>query len=365
MSYDWLPDFVAALIKVSVVVGALMGTVSLMTWVERRGSGIIQLRRGPNRVGPFGLFQPIADGIKFFFKEDVLPPFVHKPTFVAAPGIALCCALIAFAVIPFGGTLTITPESWIGGLVGITETLTVPLVIADIDAGVLLLLAAAGMGVYGIMFAGWASNNKYSQFGGLRAAAQVVSYELALGLGIISVLVLCGTLRPVEIVEAQTGTYYAWNVCKAPIGFFVLLVAGFAETNRLPFDMPEAESELVGGYHTEYSSMKFALFFMAEYIAMITAASLLVTLYLGGYAVPAFIAGPLGLEGNLLTLAQVAVFGAKVAVLLWLFVWVRWSLPRLRYDQVMALGWKALIPLGFLSVILSALLVIFTPGFVS
>ncbi len=347
-----LKIILTAVIKVSVVVGALQGSVALLTWVERRGAGLIQLRKGPNRVGPFGLFQPIADGIKFFFKEDIVPPFVHKPTYVIAPGLALCCALLAFAVIPFGGTLVIEALE-----------LEVPLVIADLDVGVLLLLAANGLGVYGIILAGWSSNNKYSQFGGLRSSAQMVSYELALGLGVISVLVMAGTMNLSEIVESQTGG--PWYVLMNPLGFLVLLVAGFAEVNRLPFDMPEAESELVAGYHTEYSSMKFSMFFMAEYINMITSAALLVTLYLGGYSVPDFLVGWLGLEGWALTFAQVGSFVIKVAFFLWLFVWVRWSLPRFRFDQLMRLGWKTLIPLGFAAVIWSAIMIWRFPGWFS
>ncbi len=340
---------IVAVVKVSVVVGALFGGVSIMTWVERRGSAIMQLRRGPNRVGPFGLFQPIADGLKFFFKEDILPPFVHKPTFIMAPAIALVCAMLAFAVIPFGGSLNFEffDEA-------------IPLVIADVDGGVLLLMAAAGMGVYGIMLAGWSSNNKFSQLGGLRAASQVISYELALGLGVISVLVLAGSMRLVEIVQMQE-QFLHWNIFRAPLGFLVLMVAGFAETNRLPFDLPEAESELVGGYHTEYSSMKFSMFFMAEYIAMITSSALLVTLYLGGYSIPPRVVELFGLQGNLLAFAQMGVFVAKLACFLWFFVWIRWSLPRFRFDQLMQIGWKSLIPLGFLQVIASALFVILKP----
>ncbi|MDQ7006581.1 MAG: NADH-quinone oxidoreductase subunit NuoH [Acidobacteriota bacterium] len=341
---------IGAVAKVAVVVGLLQVSVALLTWVERRGSALIQLRRGPNRVGPFGLLQPMADGIKFFFKEDILPPFVHKPTFILAPAVSLFCALMAFAVIPFGGVLEISGRE-------------IPLVIADIDAGVLLLLAASGLGVYGIILAGWASNNKYSQLGGLRASAQMISYELSLGLGVIAVLVLAGTLNLGEIVELQSRQLpFAIFL---PLGFVVLLIAGLAETNRLPFDLPEAESELVAGYHTEYSSMKFSMFFMAEYINMITSAALLVTLYLGGYAVPGFIAGPLGLSGNALAVAQVASFALKVAFFLWVFVWVRWTLPRFRFDQLMRVGWKALIPLGFLNVIWAALLAILKPEWFS
>jgi NADH-quinone oxidoreductase subunit H len=246
-------------------------------------------------------------------------------------------------VIPFGSTLTVLGRK-------------VPLVIADVDSGVLLLLAASSMGVYGIIMAGWASNNKYSQYGGLRSSAQMISYELALGLAVIAVLVLSGTLRPTAIVLQQAGSW--WNIVYLPLGFLLLLISGFAETNRLPFDLPEAESELVGGYHTEYSSMKFSLFFMAEYLNMVVSACLLVTLYLGGYSVPGFIRNTLGLSGNWLALAEVATFFAKILFFLWLFVWVRWTLPRFRFDQLMHIGWKILIPLGFLNVIWAALLVV-------
>lgn len=332
-------------LKVVAVAGVVISAVPILTWVERRGSGFIQLRLGPNRVGPFGLFQPLADGIKFFFKEDIVPPFVHKPTYVLAPFVSFAAALLAYAVIPFGSRLT---------LFGVT----IPLHIADVDAGVLLLLAASGLGVYGIMLAGWSSNNKYAQLGGLRSASQLISYELALALGVATVLVLSGSLRPTVIVQQQADGL--WNVFRFPagtLGFIVMLIAGFAETNRAPFDLPEAESELVAGYHTEYSSMKFSMFYMAEYVNMITSTSLLVTLYLGGYSIPTFLAERLGLQGNLLALCEMAVFAVKVSVFLWIFVWVRWTLPRFRFDQLLRLGWKGLIPLGFISVLCAGLMV--------
>lgn len=329
-------------IKVIVVAGALLSAVPILTWVERRGAGLIQLRLGPNRVGPLGLFQPLADGIKFLFKEDIAPPFAHKPTFILAPAVALTAALMAFAVIPFGGPLAV-------------GRMKIPLVIADVEVGVLVLLAASGMGVYAIVMAGWASNNKYAQFGGLRSASQVLSYELAMGLAIISVLVLSGSLQLTKIVEQQAEGL--WNIVYAPLAFLVLWVAGFAETNRAPFDLPEAESELVAGYHTEYSSMKFSMFFMAEYVNMITSAALLTTLFLGGYSVPTIIRAPLALDGILLAVAEIATFAVKVSILLFIFVWVRWTLPRFRFDQLMRLGWKVLIPLAFLNLVAAAFLV--------
>jgi NADH-quinone oxidoreductase subunit H len=341
---------VAAAAKVTIIFGVVMSIVGLMTWVERRGSAFIQRRQGPNRVGPFGLFQPLADGLKFFFKEDILPAFVHRPIYVLAPAVSMCAALLTMAVVPFGSEVTVAGRS-------------IPMIIADVDAGVLFLLAASGMGVYGIIMAGWASNNKYSMLGGLRSSAQMISYELALGLGVVAVLILSGTMRLTEVVEFQAANY--WNIVYMPVGFLLLLIAGFAETNRLPFDLPEAESELVGGYHTEYSSMKFSMFFMAEYANMFIGSCLLVTLYLGGYAVPGFIQRLLGLEGNVLAVAQFASFLLKVAVFLWLFVWVRWSLPRFRFDQLMRIGWKVLIPIGFLNALAAGLLTVLKPEWFS
>ncbi len=336
-----------------VAIGVLViSLVPIMTWVERRGAGIIQLRLGPNRVGPFGLLQPLADGVKFFFKEDITPPFVHKATYVLAPGVALGAAIFAFSVIPLGSSFDLNGLPLIGRFL---PDMNIPLYIADVDAGVLVLLAASGMGVFGIIMAGWSSNNKYAQFGGLRSSSQMISYELALGLSVISVAVLAGTLRPIGIVQFQAENW--WTVVYLPVGFLALFISGFAETNRAPFDLPEAESELVAGYHTEYSSMKFSMFFMAEYINMITSASLLVTLFLGGYHVPAFIAKPLGLAGGWLALWEFVTFSVKLGFFLWVFVWVRWTLPRFRFDQLMRVGWKVLIPVAFLNVVWAGVLV--------
>ena len=335
---------VITLIKIGVVIGALMGGVSVMTWIERRLSGVIQFRWGPNRVGPMGLFQPIADGIKFIMKEEILPEDAHRPTYVLAPAIALTTALCAFAVIPFGPTIELFGQQ-------------IRLVIVNLDGGLLFALAASSLGVYGLVCAGWSSRNKYSLMGGLRSSAQMISYELALGLSLIGVLLVSGTLRPVSIVEQQAGWFWNWNVFGGwqLLGFIIFVIAGFAETNRLPFDLPEAESELVAGYHTEYSSMKFAMFFMAEYIAMITIASLAVTLFLGGYQ----LGFPVPFEGWPLWLLQIGAFLAKVGFFMVLFVWVRWTLPRFRYDQLMRIGWKRLFPLALVNIFVSGLLVAF------
>jgi NADH-quinone oxidoreductase subunit H len=343
-----LVDIGITAFKVVVIAVGLISIVPILTWLERRGSAFMQLRLGPNRVGPLGLFQPLADGIKFFFKEDILPPHVHRAFYVAAPGVAMVAALLAFAVIPLGSSLTI------GGR-------EIQLVILDVEVGLLFLLGASSVGVFGIILAGWASNNKYSQFGGLRSSAQMVSYELALGLAVVSALIYNGSLRPYDIVQFQQQAGL-WNVVYLPLGFLILLISVFAEANRLPFDLPEAETELVAGYHTEYSSMKFSMFFMAEYVNMITGSALVVTLFFGGYAVPGFIAGPLGLEGNALAVAEVLSFSLKTALFLWLFIWVRWTLPRFRYDQLMHLGWKILIPLALVNVVYASLLVMWGVG---
>jgi NADH-quinone oxidoreductase subunit H len=328
-------------LKIIVVANVLMVTVALTTWVERRLSSVIQFRLGPNRVGPMGLLQPIADGIKFLTKEDIIPADAHKPIFVLAPALALITSICAFAVVPFGKSIVLFGN-------------TVQLVILDLDGGVLFALAATSLGVYGIVCAGWASRNKYSLMGGLRSSAQMVSYELALGLSLIGVVLVSGTLRPTEIVDQQAGWIWNWNVFGGLqfFGFLIFLIASYAETNRLPFDLPEAESELVAGYHTEYSSMKFSMFFMAEYIAMITASGLVVTLFLGGY----HLGIPLPIEGTLLAIVQILTFAAKVGFFLILFVWVRWTLPRFRYDQLMDIGWKRLFPLALLNLAVTAVL---------
>jgi len=340
---DLVFGIVSTTVKLGVVIGALMTTVAVMTWIERRLSGMIQFRLGPNRVGPLGLFQPLADGIKFIMKEDIIPDEAYRPTFVLAPGIALVTALCAFAVIPFG------PRVELFGRV-------VSLQVIDLDGGILVVLAATGLGVYGVVLAGWSSMNKYSLMGGLRASAQMVSYELALGLSVVGVILVSGTLRPMEIVEQQAGWFINWNAFAGGwqfLGFMIFVIAVYAETNRLPFDMPEAESELVAGYHTEYSSMKFSMFFMAEYIAMTTGAAMAVTLFLGGWQIGV----PVSLTGWPLWGLQIFAFLAKMSFFMVLYVWVRWTLPRFRYDQLMNVGWKGLLPLALANVMFTAVIV--------
>jgi NADH-quinone oxidoreductase subunit H len=332
-----LLGFIIILVKVLVVFAATMITVMGMIYAERRVSAFMQGRPGPNRVGPKGLLQPIADGIKFFMKEDLIPGGVDKPIYILAPAILLIPALMTFAVIPFGSSITIFGRE-------------IALQVADVNVGILYILALTSIGVYGIVLAGWSSNSKYSLLGGLRSSAQLISYELAMGLAVVSIILLAGSLRLNDIIADQQGHFLSWNVFKQPLAFLIFLVAVYAETNRLPFDLTEAEQELVGGYHTEYSSMKFAMFFMAEYANMITAAALTVTLFFGGWDVPFVNENSLGLVGVILSVLS---FIFKIAFFLFLFIWTRWTFPRFRYDQLMKLGWKVLLPLALVNIFLT------------
>ena len=329
--------FIIILIKVLVVFAATLLTVLIMIYAERRVSAFMQGRLGPNRVGPQGLLQPIADGIKFLMKEDIIPAGVDKPIFILAPAILLIPALMTFAVIPFGSDITLFGRQ-------------IPLQVADVNVGILYILALTSIGVYGIILAGWSSNNKYSLLGGLRSSAQLISYELAMGLAVVSIILLSGSLKLNDIVGDQQGHFLSWNVFKQPLAFLIFLVAVYAETNRLPFDLSEAEQELVGGYHTEYSSMKFAMFFMAEYANMITGAALTVTLFFGGWDVPFLNENSMGIWGVALSVLS---FIIKTAFFLFLYIWVRWTFPRFRYDQLMTLGWKILLPLALINIFIT------------
>ena len=330
--------FIIILIKVLVIFAATLLTVLIMTLAERRVSAFMQGRLGPNRVGPYGLLQPIADGIKFLMKEDIIPAGVDKPIFILAPAILLIPALMTFAVIPFGSDITLFGRQ-------------IPLQVADVNVGILYVLALTSIGVYGIVLAGWSSNSKYSLLGGLRSSAQLISYELVMGLSVVSIILLSGSLKLNDIVADQQGYFLSWNIFKQPLAFIIFLVAVYAETNRLPFDLSEAEQELVGGYHTEYSSMKFAMFYMAEYANMITAAALTVTLFFGGWDVPFLNETSLGLWGALLSVTS---FILKMGFFLFLFIWVRWTFPRFRYDQLMRLGWKVMLPLALFNIFVTA-----------
>ena len=333
-----LTDWLILLARILVPLGILMTAVPVLSWVERRGAGLIQDRPGPNRVGPFGLLQPAADALKFLFKEDLIPNTPDKVLYVAAPAVALFSALTTFAVIPYGATLPVNGRE-------------IPLIGADISIGVLYVFALTSLSVYGIVLAGWASDNKFSLMGGIRSGAQIISYELAMTTAAAGVILSTASFRLTDIVASQAaapwfGFLPRWNVIPQFIGFLVFFISGFAETNRVPFDLPEAEAELIAGYHTEYGSMKFAMFFMAEYINLTVASALTVTLYFGGWSLPGF--HPHGLVGGLLSML---IFAAKTAFFVWVFVWVRWTLPRFRYDQLMRLGWKALLPLALLNLL--------------
>ena len=332
-----LLGFTIIVVKVLVVFAATMLGVLVMIYAERRVSAFMQDRVGPNRVGPKGVLQPIADGIKFLMKEDLVPEKVDKPIFILAPAILLIPALMTFAVIPFGSPINLFGRE-------------IALQVADVNVGILYVLALTSISVYGIVLAGWSSNNKYSLLGGLRSSAQLISYELAMGLAVVSIILLAGSLRLNDIITDQQGSFFSWNIFRQPLAFLIFLIAVYAETNRLPFDLSEAEQELVGGYHTEYSSMKFAMFFMAEYANMITAAALTVTLFFGGWDVPLLDEGSLGLFGALLSVLS---FILKVAFFLFLFIWVRWTFPRFRYDQLMRLGWKVMLPLALFNIFLT------------
>jgi NADH-quinone oxidoreductase subunit H len=324
-------------------------------YAERRISALIQDRLGPNRVGPAGLFQPIADAAKFLLKEDFTPGHVNTFYYWLAPCLAMIPAITTLAVVPFGSTL-----------------FGVPMVIADINVGVLFVFAIASLGVYGIVIAGWSSNSKYPFLGGVRSSSQMISYELSLGLAVIPVFLLIGELRLTEVVRYQIehgwmiapfigdwGNLHKWLLAIPMfISFVVFTIAIFAETNRLPFDLPEAETELVGGYHTEYGSMKFGLFFLGEYVAMITGSAIIVTLFLGGWHFPGI---PDGSQGWVWGLVNIFVFFSKVAALLFVFIWVRWTLPRFRYDQLMRLGWVFFFEIALVNIFLAAIILAYFP----
>jgi NADH-quinone oxidoreductase subunit H len=332
-------------IKILITATVMLLTVSYLVYFERRISAWAQNRLGPNRVGWQGILQPFADVFKLLLKEDIVPVAANKTIHTLAPIIALFVAFATYAVIPIGGTITIFGY-------------TFPLVVADINIGILYVLALTSLGVYAITLAGWSSGSKYSLLGGIRSSAQMISYEISMGFSVGGVLLLAESLRPYAIVQSQGA--WLWNVWIQPIGFITFVVSAFAETNRLPFDLPEAEPELVGGFHTEYSSMKFAGFFLAEYANMIIAGAMIVTLYLGGFNLPFIDIYSLGLSQALIIIIQVFAFLMKTAALLFFFIWVRWSLPRFRYDQLMNLGWKVMFPLSLINIIwVAALIMIF------
>jgi len=316
-------------------------TISLVvamysTYGERKIAAFMQDRIGPNRAGIFGLLQPVADGVKMFMKEEIIPLASNKRIFILGPSIAMFTACMTSAVIPWGGNLTIHGKIY-------------SLQVADLNIGILYVFAMISVGVYGIMLGGWASNNKYSLLSAIRAASQMISYELAMGLAIIALIMANGSLSLADIVAHQKNGL--WNILVQPLGFLIFLITAFAETNRAPFDLPECETELIGGYHTEYSSMKLGFYLFAEYINMFVSSAVISTLYFGGYHMP-FIEN-MGLSPNTVTLLGAAFLFIKILFFIFVFMWVRWTLPRFRYDQLMNLGWKVLVPLAILNIIIT------------
>jgi NADH-quinone oxidoreductase subunit H len=325
------------------IVGLLLTLAPNLVWAERKVSARMQHRIGPNRVGPFGLLQPLADAVKLLTKEEIIPATAERALYYMAPVLAFVPAALAFAVVPVGKPL-------------VTDSGVIPLQVADLDVGIIFVLAITSIGVYGLAFAGWAANSKYSLLGALRSSAQLISYEVAMGLAIVAVLMSAGSANMGEIVTHQQGTWLGflprWNIFTQPIAAIIFTIAAFAENNRLPFDLPEAEPELVAGYHTEYSGMKFGMFFMGEYVAMCTMAAVGVTMFLGGWGFPGLTDG----SGILPVIISVVVFLTKLIAILFFYIWVRWTLPRFRYDQLMRIGWRALIPLGLANVLVTGLL---------
>lgn len=323
-------------LKVVVLTQALLGLFSVMTYVERRLLAFMQFRLGPNRTGPFGILQPVADGIKLFFKEEFIPEGANRWIFIAAPALAVITAFLAIAVVPYGGSVTIAGRR-------------IDLWIADLDVGILFMFAISSLSVYAIVMAGYGSNNKYTLIGGLRSSAQMFSYELSFGLSLVGLIMLAGSFRFQDIVASQAGGFWHWNFIRQGVAFLVYVVAATAEVNRTPFDLPEAETELVAGFHTEYSSMKFALLQMAEYVNMITASAVGANLFFGGWLspIPGIPDSPLW-------------FVMKLLGFLFFFVWLRGTMPRLRYDQLMHFGWKVLVPVAMVNILVTAGFIAFT-----
>lgn len=319
-------------VLILVLFGVTLFIAMYSTYAERKVAAFLQDRLGPDRAGPFGILQPLADGVKMFMKEEIIPNASDKFLFIIGPGIAMLTALMTSAVIPWGKDITLFDR-------------TISLQVADINIGILYVFGVVSLGVYGIMIGGWASNNKFALLGAIRASSQMISYELAMGMSIVAILMSSGSLSLRDIVDHQHG--FNWNVWYQPLGFIIFIVCAFAECNRTPFDLPECESELVGGYHTEYSSMKLGFFLFAEYINMFISSAIISSLYFGGYNFP----GMDMFSGNVQALLGTAVFFAKIFFFIFFFMWIRWTLPRFRYDQLMRLGWQVMIPLAIFNIL--------------
>ncbi|MBI5022047.1 MAG: NADH-quinone oxidoreductase subunit NuoH [Ignavibacteriales bacterium] len=329
-------ELLISIVKIVVVMGVMLGIVAYIVLLERRLSAAIQNRIGPNRVGWQGLLQPIADVIKLVFKEDIVPYKANRFIHDLAPIISLAVALTTFAVVPFGDKINLFGYD-------------IKLQIADVNVGILYILALTSLGVYGLTLSGWSSNSKYALLGGVRSSAQMISYELSMGLAVLGVVMIAGSLKLDAIVEAQAG--WKWNIFLQPIGFITFVTTAFAETNRLPFDLPEAEPELVAGYHTEYSGLKFGAYYLSEYANMFVSSAIITTLYLGGWQMP--FVHSFGFSDFWISIIQVLGFLAKVIIIVSFFIIIRWTIPRFRYDQLMNLGWKFMLPISILNLLLT------------
>jgi NADH-quinone oxidoreductase subunit H len=338
-------DLALIIEKLVLIIIVVMGSLVIAmyaTYAERKVAAILQDRRGPNRAGPFGLLQPVADGLKLFFKEEIIPDFSSKFLFILGPSMAMMTAIMTSAIVPWGDKVHFFDRD-------------IPLQIANVDVGILYIFGVVSMGVYGIMIGSWASNNKFSLMGGLRAASQIISYELAMGISLIALILVTGNLSLKEMVlQQQAGN---WNIIYQPLGFLIFLICAFAECNRAPFDLAEAESELIGGYHTEYSSMKLGFYLFAEYINMFISSVVMSTLFFGGYDCP--FVNEANFSPNIAALIGIAALMTKVIAFLFFFMWVRWTLPRFRYDQLMNLGWKILIPLALVNMLVTGGVVLY------
>ncbi|MEY3585225.1 MAG: hypothetical protein RLZZ243_289 [Bacteroidota bacterium] len=320
-----------------------LGVAAYQTYFERKLAAWIQDRVGPDRAGPFGLLQPIADGVKMFLKEDFIPAKADRWLFIIGPGISMFTALITSSVIPWGTNLSLFGRD-------------ISLQVADFNIGILFVFGVVSIGVYGIMIGGWASNNKYSLYGAIRASSQMISYELAMGISAITIVMLTGSLSLNDIVKSQHGMN--WNIFYQPVAFFIFFITSLAELNRAPFDLPECESELIGGYHTEYSSMKLGLYLFSEYTSMFVSAAIMSVLFFGGYNFP----GMDAFSGNLLSILSIAAFALKIFLIIFVIMWIRWTIPRFRFDQLMHLGWKVLIPVAIVNMLITGLVVAWNQG---
>ncbi len=337
------PDLIFKVVLILSIFVITLVIAMYSTYGERKIAAFMQDRLGPNRAGIFGILQPLADGVKMFMKEELIPDISNKVLFILGPCLAMTTALMTSVIIPWGSTINIFGSDF-------------SLQVTDLNIGVLYVFAVTSIGVYGIMIGGWASNNKYSLLGALRASSQMISYEIAMGLAIIALIMSTGTLSLKEISAAQSG--FHWNIFVQPLGFLIFIICSFAETNRAPFDLPECETELIGGYHTEYSSMKLGFYLFAEYINMFIASAVISTLYFGGYNFPFM--NDMGLSSNAITILGVVFLFAKIFFFIFFFMWIRWTIPRFRYDQLMRLGWTVLIPLAIFNILLTGAIIFAT-----